>query len=153
MKWSAFLVAAAAALWPEISAGQPAPTTLPADPSTQDFVTQAARMAMIDLSAAKEAELKSMVKGILNVTMPDGLDPERQQIMKDLNASSGDRFEQKFRSSQIGGQRAALEVFRNYARAGRNSELKSWAQNAAPMLEKHLNAAERLPQVMIIHQG
>ena len=99
MKRSACAVAALLMIWPELSPGQPVPTALPADPTTQDFVTQAARMAMIDLSAAKEAEQKSAdptyrsyAQDVVTDETKKGTERSGQEYVNPLLVLSGEEY-------------------------------------------------------------
>ena len=132
---------------------------------------QAARATMLDIAAATrveqkiqdqackayaqqvlgddskiETDLKSMAQNA-GVTFPTALDQERQLVLKDLDSSDGAQLEQKFRSSEIGGTCQTIEILHNFGRNGRDPKLKSWAENALPTLQNHLEAATRLPMI------
>jgi len=161
----------------EPSLAQTAPTPDVSQADTQAFVTQAARSTMLDLAAAKEAERKirdpavktyagqviaddSRIEDGLKsfaeragATFPNDLDEQRALELKDLESSDGAQLEQKFRSSQIGGNRQAIEIFQDFGRNARDPRMKSWVDDAVGTLRKHLEAATRLPLVPTAPQG
>ncbi|MGA7804959.1 YSC84-related protein [Bradyrhizobium sp.] len=84
-----------------------------------------------------------------NVTIPSGLDSEHRQKLQELKSLSGAAFERQYRESQIKGHEAAIKIFTDYAGTGSDDKeagLKSWAKASVPILEKHLQRAENLPQ-------
>ena len=169
-RWTCAALAIAGVLSSAGSHAQTAPTPAVPNPDAQEFVMQAARATMLDIAAATtrveqktqdpacqayaqqvlgddskiETELKSMAQNA-GVTFPTALDQERQLVLKDLGSSDGAQLEQKFRSSEIGGTRQTIEILHNFGRNGRDPKLKSWAENALPTLQNHLEAATRLP--------
>jgi predicted outer membrane protein len=159
------------------SFAQTAPMPAVTNADTQEFVTQAALATMLDLAAAKEAErkiedpaykgyvrqeiaddskiedgLKSFAQGA-GVIFPDGLDEERATVLKDLQSSDSAQLKQKFRSSQIGWTRQAIEIFHEFGRHERDSGMKSWLETALATLRARLDAATRLPLVSSASQG
>ena len=138
---------------------------------------QAARVPMLDLAAASEVEQKikdpayrayarqviaddtTMQKTLqelarsVGVALPNGLDDERALVLRDLQASDGAQLEQKYRSSQIGGTRQAIEMIHNFERNAHDPKMKLWAETALPALQKHLEAAMRLPEIPSAPQG
>ena len=159
------------------SLAQTAPTPAVTNTSTSEFMTQAARVAMLDLAAASEVEQRikdpayrayarqviaddTKMQGTLETlargagqSLPNGLDDQRALALKDLQSSDGAQLEQKYRSSQIGGTRQAIELFQNFERNQRDPRMKLWLETALPTLEKRLEAASRLPQVPSAPQG
>ena len=177
MRRSTCAAASLSALLSGSSFAQTAPTPAVTNADTQEFVTQAARATMLDLSAAKEAEQKiedPAYKGYARqsiaddtriedglksfaqragVTLPDGLDQERAAVLKDLQSSDGAQLKQKFRSSQIGGTRQAIQIFHDFGRNERDSKMKAWLETASATLGARLDAATRLPLVPSAPQG
>ena len=161
----------------ELALAQTAPTTVVTNTDDREFVTQAARVTMLDLAAASEVEQKiedpaykayakrvitddTTMQGALQAVarsvgaaIPNGLDQERALVLKDLQASDDAQLEQKFRSSQIGGTRQAIEMFHDFERNARDPKMKMWAATALPALQKHLEDATRLPEVPSAPQG
>ena len=178
MKRLLFAAACVVGLSPvELCLAQTAPTAVVTDASAAEFVTQAARVPMLDLAAASEVEQKikdpayrayarqviaddtTMQKTLqelarsVGVALPNGLDDERALVLRDLQASDGAQLEQKYRSSQIGGTRQAIEMIHNFERNAHDPKMKLWAETALPALQKHLEAAMRLPEIPSAPQG
>jgi putative membrane protein len=95
-----------------------------------------------------EAELKPIVDdlGMTMPTAPGSLDKEHQSKLDKLGGLSGAQFDEHFRQQQIDGHERALTLFRDYARNGKNAELKNWARRSVSMLERHLDQAKALPR-------
>ena len=163
-------------LLPESALAQTAPTPVLNHADTHELVAQAARATMLDLAAAKEVErkikdpaykayagqviaddsklqdaLKSLAPSI-GVSLPDRLDTQRALALKDLQASDGAQLQQKFRSSQIGGDRLTIEILHDLAQR-RDPKMAAWVKDALPTVQSHLEAATKLPQVPSAPQG
>jgi putative membrane protein len=95
-----------------------------------------------------EAELKPIVDaaGMTMPTAPGSLDEEHQSKLDKLGGLNGAQFDYQFRQQQIDGHERALTLFRDYAKNGKNPELKNWAQRSVSMLERHLSQAKALPR-------
>lgn len=179
MRRSVHVVAAALAVagLAPASLAQTANTAPPANLSDEAFVKEAAQIDSFEIAASQAAEgkniespykayartiiadqqsldngLRSTLAGLHEAAPPQGppaLDERRAGTLKALQSAAGRQFEQQYRSSQFQEQREAIELFHNYARSGHNQGLKQWAAAALPVLQNHLGAAEKLPQVTI----
>ena len=139
--------------------------------STQEFVTKATISNMFEIQAAQLAEqklsdpayrdfakmlitdhkrlgdeLKSNLRTVKDIQMPSSLDAKHEQMLQTLKSEPTGSFERQYREGQIHGHQQAVHLFQAYAQNGENSELKTWAKNSVPTLEKHLRRAEALPK-------
>jgi putative membrane protein len=138
------------------------------DATTQNFMDKAWNIGNFEIQAGREAQNKANTQGFLDyarmivrdhtnmdddlkpmaqqggLKTPDALDKEHQNLLQQLSSMTGARFEERFRTQQIDGHEKALKLFENYAKNGQNADLKRWAQNGIPMLEKHLRDAKAL---------
>jgi len=90
------------------------------------------------------SELKSMVQGgkVKNVQLPQQLDDEHGQKLKQLQSASGGDFDRLYHEMQVDAHKKAVSLFESYARNGDNNDLKSWADKTLPHLKEHLQMAE-----------
>ena len=172
MRYLAVAAAALAAVAVPAYAQNPAPgAALTANPSVQEFVKQAAMTNLFEIDAARLAEdkttdgayknyanmivkdhtnmandLKSQVAKLQDVQLPTSLDSLHQQKLQQLKSEQGVGFERNYRAGQIEGHETAIKLFENFAQSGSNPDLKSLAQASVPILQKHLQRAENLPE-------
>ncbi len=136
--------------------------------TTQTFVKNAAMTDMFEIQSGELAQQKAdnpaykdfaqmivsnhtkssnELKGMnLGVQLPQQLDAAHKAKLDKLNSMSGAAFERQFKADQVQGHKQAIGQFERYARSGENSELKKWAQDTVPTLQKHLQHAEALPR-------
>ena len=76
-------------------------------------------------------------------TLPTALDSEHQNLLDDLTAENARTLSKVTirTSSRRTGMRS---LCRGYAKAGDNTDLKSWAGQALAKLKEHLSMAEKL---------
>lgn len=122
----------------EIQAGRAAQTQAK-DAAYRDFATM-----IVDDHTKLDDELKSAVGKMRGVQLPTSLDKERQQKLQQLTSATGQNFEEMFRTQQIQGHERALKLFQNFASSTDNAELKRFAENAVPILQRHLTRAQEL---------
>ncbi|TLG77857.1 DUF4142 domain-containing protein [Methylocystis sp. B8] len=140
------------------------------DAKTQNFVNKAWNINNFEIQAGREAQNKASAQDFISyarmivrdhanldnslgpilqkdgLNAPNALDQEHQNLLQQLSSTTGARFEERFRTQQIDGHEKAVKLFESYAKNGQNAELKRWAQNAIPSLEKHLRDARALPR-------
>jgi lipid-binding SYLF domain-containing protein/predicted outer membrane protein len=137
----------------------------------QTFVDQATMINRLEIEAAQAAKKKTntpayqdyadmivtdhtnmdhdllrIVGRMAGIRMPDGPDQQHQQKLERMSAEAGAQFERSYRQNQIDGHHRAIKLFQDFANGGSdNADLKSWAQASLPILQKHLQRAENLP--------
>lgn len=135
----------------------------------QGFVAQAAASDMYEIEAGKLAqqmgksqavkdfggmlvtehtrsarELKAAAESAEGVTAPAAL-PADKQAQIDALAAAGANFDKTFKEQQVAAHSATLALLEAYAGAGDNAALKAFAAKTAPVVDKHLEAARKLP--------
>lgn len=86
-------------------------------------------------SAAKQAGLN----------VPTAIDAEHNKTMIDpFEKLKGAAFDRKYEQGMVAGHTKALEVYKKEAADAQNDAIKSYAQTAIPVLEKHLSGAKDL---------
>ena len=75
-------------------------------------------------------------------SIPKAIGNER--TIKQLSHLKGHSFDRAFVHDEVRAHETALAAFKKEAEHGENPEVKAWAKNMIPILEKHLQAAEDL---------
>jgi putative membrane protein len=138
-------------------------------PTTQDFVTEAARSGHFEIQSSQLAlergdqmsktfaqqiitdhekantELKGLVQSKnIKVTIPDGVSSSQQSMLDKLKTLQGADFDRRYRDDQYSAHKDAVSLFQRYAKGGDNTDLKQWAEQTTPVLQRHLKMAEDL---------
>ena len=79
------------------------------------------------------------------LTVPDAIDAAHNKLMIDpFQKLKGAAFDRKYVQDMIAGHTHALEVYKKEAEDQQNPAIKSYAEAAIPVLEKHLAGARDL---------
>lgn len=73
-----------------------------------------------------------------------GLDAEHQQMMQQLQNARGTEFDRLFMQMQVQAHQKAVDMFTGYSQNGDNAELKRWAAQTLPDLQRHLQQAQQI---------
>lgn len=144
-------------------------SALGVSPSTQDFVTQAAVGGMFEIQSSQLAlergdeqtkmfaqtmitdhqklaeQLKSFVDSSGGKLMlPTALDEDHKEMVDELAKLSGPGLLDEYHDDQEDAHEDAVSLFERYADGGDDPALKRWASEALPILEHHLQMAEKL---------
>jgi len=80
-----------------------------------------------------------------NLNRPSAIDAEQNKAMIDpFQKLQGAAFDKKFAHEMVAGHTKAIAVYKKEAADAQNPALKSYAQDALPVLQKHLDAAKDL---------
>ncbi|MCJ2079272.1 DUF4142 domain-containing protein [Methylobacterium sp. E-016] len=72
--------------------------------------------------------------------------PEQQAMLAELSATpAGPRFDRLYVSQQVQAHRMTIGMTEAYASSGPNPALRTYAQQALPVLQHHYGMAQRLP--------
>jgi len=86
-------------------------------------------------AAAKQAGLN----------VPTAIDDEHNKMMIDpFQKLKGEAFDHKYAQEMVAGHTKAIEIYKKEANDAQNDAIKSYAQSAIPVLEKHLSGAKDL---------
>jgi putative membrane protein len=80
----------------------------------------------------------------LGINLPTGLDPQHQSELNDLSSRTGRDFDRSYTTAQVKDHQNAVALFQQEASAGQNSAVVSFAQQALPLLQAHLQQAQIL---------
>jgi putative membrane protein len=149
----------------------PAVTVTPAAPLTssdREFMMNAAREGMMEVQmgnlAARKAsnnDVKQLGESIatthsqlgqklqqlasnLNVTLPQDLKPEQQNVLSRLEKLSGKVFDSDYLKAMISDHTKDISEFERAISQVTNEEIKQFASEALPALRDHLKAAREL---------
>jgi putative membrane protein len=81
-------------------------------------------------------------KAGLNV--PNGIDAEHNRMIDSLNKLKGTAFDHRFAREMVEGHEHAIAVYQKEAQDAQSPDIKTYAQQALPTLQKHLDDARQL---------
>jgi putative membrane protein len=80
-----------------------------------------------------------------NAKVPDAIDTQHNKAMIDpFQKLKGTAFDRRFAQEMVSGHTKAIAVYKNEAANAQNPALKSYAEQALPVLQKHLDQAKTL---------
>ncbi|PVM82961.1 DUF4142 domain-containing protein [Caulobacter endophyticus] len=107
-------------------------------------VKASAKMIIADHEAA-DAKLKALVAaGKAPGPLPTALDERRKGMLDNLRGASAKDFDDRYLDQQTMAHHEALLAFNGYAKTGDNADLKAFAAETAPKLEKHAQMVTKL---------
>lgn len=145
-------------------------STLAVSPTTRDFITQAGVSGQFEIQSSQLAldratdpavrtfaelmvrdhtrialDLKALVVKLnLDTTPPAALDEAHLKKMDKLRGLSGAEFSAEYIDMQEDGHEDAVSLFKRYAAGGDIPALKDWAGITLPVLQHHLDMADKL---------
>ena len=100
---------------------------------------------LVDDHTTISRQLRSLLNsGKVKARAPDGLDSSHASMLKQLQASDSDGFDQQFLSDVIIDNKNDISLYDHYARNGDNAELKRFAVMYLPTLHYDLNMAQSM---------
>ena len=80
-----------------------------------------------------------------NLTVPTAIDAQNDKtLIKPMEKLKGAAFDHRYVQAMVTGHTKAIAVYKKEAQAAQNPALKSYAEQALPVLEKHLDGAKTL---------
>ena len=80
-----------------------------------------------------------------NLNVPNAIDTEHNKKMIDpFQKLKGAAFDRKYAHEMVSGHEQAIQIYKKEAEGAQNDAIKTYAQTALPVLEKHLSAAKDL---------
>jgi putative membrane protein len=136
----------------------------------QDFVTFAAMSDLFEIQTGQMAEAQAGNKEVaafgkqlvkdhtksskqlmklaaaakVEATPPTQLDQRHQVIADSLKDAKGAGFDTAFAQAQVAAHQEGIALFKSYAENGDNPELKAFAKKGLPILQKHLDMAQKM---------
>ena len=79
-----------------------------------------------------------------NANVPNAIDTEHNKMLAPFEKLKGAAFDHKYAQEMVMGHTKAIEIYKKEADSAQSDALKSYAQTALPVLEKHLTSAKDL---------
>lgn len=108
------------------------------DPKLKDF---ARRMLQDHGDAMKKLSAAAGKAGQKSEMM---LDKPHQAMLDNLKSFNGARFDTIYKADQVMAHAETVALLSDYTRNGQNSDLKSWAKQALPVVKGHRAAIDSL---------
>jgi putative membrane protein len=110
--------------------------------------TQAMRSDVRDMAKTvaedhtKAYEQLSLLAAKTGVSIPKGINAGRDPEISTLTRLHGDKFDRTFSRDEVTDHQRALAAFKREASAGHDPDVKAYASQMIPTLEKHLKLAQ-----------
>jgi putative membrane protein len=131
----------------EANLGQLAQTVASSQP-VKDY----ARMLVTDHT--KDFNELNDVAHQANLNRPDAIDAEHNKMMIDpFQKLTGAAFDHRYIQEMITGHTKAIAVYKKESADAQNPALKSYAEQALPVLQKHLDGAKALEKSKTTEKG
>jgi putative membrane protein len=80
-----------------------------------------------------------------SLTVPNAIDAvHNKSMIGPMNKLKGAAFDHKYIAEMIAGHTKAIEIYKKEAQEAQNQAIKSYAETAVPVLQKHLDGAKDL---------
>ena len=86
----------------------------------------------------------SMVASKANLEIPKGLDAAHDKMIAPFKKLKGVAFDHRYIREMIAGHTKAIQIYTKEASDAQNTDLKAYASQALPTLQKHLDGAKSL---------
>lgn len=86
----------------------------------------------------------TMAAGKANLNVPKGLNAEHDRMIAPFEKLKGAAFDARFAREMVAGHEHAIAEYKREAADGQNADIKAYANQALPTLQKHLDAARDL---------
>lgn len=136
-------------------------------PHTSDFVKEAAQNDMFEIQSSQLASAKMQGGGqafakqmvtdhtkttnelqglaeTANIPLPAAMSNSQEDMLNKLKTLNGDDFSKQYVRDQVSAHKTAASLFHRYSSGGRNAQIKAWAGQTVPTLQRHLDMANAL---------
>lgn len=101
---------------------------------------------MIDDHTRAGEELKALAQS-KNITLPDTLSNKNKDAYDDLAKKKGKEFDKAYTSFMVKDHKEDIDEFKKQGQKGNDLDLKNWAWGKVPILEHHLQMAQKADSV------
>src|SRR3954454_19784081 len=115
---------------------------LAAEQASSQAVKEYAQMLVTDHT--KDYQQLSMLAQKAGVDVPKELDASHIKLIAPLQKLKGPAFDRRFATQNIAAHETAAAAYDKESRDGQNPDLKAYATQTIPILEKHKNEAQQL---------
>ena len=113
-----------------------------AEQASSQAVKDFAQMMVTDHTADYNQITALASKAGLNV--PKGLDAKHQKMIAPFEKLKGKMFDARYSREMVSGHETAIAAYDKESRDGQNADVKAYAKQTLPTLEKHKSAAQGL---------
>jgi putative membrane protein len=115
---------------------------LAAEQAANQNVKEFAQMLVTDHTS--DYQQLTAAAGKASLTVPKGLDAAHDKKIAPLAKLKGAAFDRRFAQEMVAGHQQAIAEYQREAQNGQNADLKAYANQTLPILQKHLQAAQGL---------
>ena len=112
------------------------------DNASSQAVKDYANMLVTDHTA--DYKQISQMAGKAGLTVPKGLDEKHDKMIAPFEKLKGAAFDRRYIRTMVAGHEAAIAAYNKESRDGQNADLKTYATQTLPTLEKHETGAKDL---------
>jgi putative membrane protein len=114
---------------------------------TQDSSIKAFAQQMVTAHTESTQKLKDTIKSAkIKASVPTKLDKAHAGNLDKLKKASAADFDKSYVQMQVKGHQDALKLMQTYSKSGDNTALKQFASTMAPIIQSHLDEAQKLAQ-------
>jgi putative membrane protein len=113
-----------------------------ASKATDPHVKQFAQMMVADHT--KELNELQKVAASKNITLPEGIPDDAQALKTKLRSASGKDLEKDYMDGMVQYHKKNVQEFQEATQKLEDNEVKQWATNTLPVLQKHLQRAQQI---------
>jgi len=99
---------------------------------------------MLDTDHTSDYKQLSDIAGKGNLVVPRGLDAAHDKMIMPFHALKGAAFDRRYVQEMVTGHMKAIAEYKREAADAQNADLKAYANQALPALQKHLDGAKDL---------
>jgi putative membrane protein len=115
---------------------------LAADQAAAQEVKDFAQMLVTDHT--NDYQQLGMLASKTGNTIPKGLDAKQDKMIAPFEKLKGAAFDRRFAHEMVAGHTKAIAEYKREAQEGQNPDIKAYASQTLPTLQKHLEAAQGL---------
>jgi putative membrane protein len=115
---------------------------LAADQASAQGVKDYAQMLVTDHT--NDYQQLSQAAGKAGDNVPKGLDAQHNRMIAPFEKLKGKAFDHRYIQEMVTGHTQAIARYRKEADSGQNADIKAYASQALPTLQKHLDGAKDL---------
>ena len=115
---------------------------LAADQASGQNIKDFAQMLVADHT--NDYKQLASVAGKASMDVPKGLDAAHNKMVAPFEKLKGAAFDRRYAHEMVVGHQKAIAQYQQESENGSNPEIKAYATQALPTLEKHLQAAKEL---------
>jgi putative membrane protein len=112
-----------------------------AQKKTQSDDVKALAKRIVDDHTKANEQLKQIAQS-KGVELPTAMDKSAHRDMEKMQKLSGAEFDREYVKNQVSHHKKDVKEFRDQAKSGKDSDIKSFASETLPKLEQHLQMAQ-----------